>query len=161
MSDAIDRQVAIDAFGGSLCASETESGREYGISFSGVERILKSLPSAQQWIPVTERLPEIMATVLITNGGNSIEFGRLNNDDGWEWLFEAGYDYWAKCPAPEAWMPLPEPWRGDKDEKEDTRTELGCSSKADGRYGQAPKGKSCGSSALPRLPIFRHCESAL
>lgn len=60
--DTISRQAAIEAFRKSLCALETESGREYGISFSGVERILKSLPSDQperkrgKWIynsPVT------------------------------------------------------------------------------------------------------------
>ena len=47
MSDLINRQAAIEAFRKSLCALETESGREYGISFSGVEQTLKSLPSAQ------------------------------------------------------------------------------------------------------------------
>ena len=47
MGDLISRQAAIEVFRKSLCASETESGREYGISFSGVERILKSLPLAQ------------------------------------------------------------------------------------------------------------------
>ena len=50
MSDLISREAAIDAFRKNLCALETESDREYGISFSGVERILKSLPSAQSEI---------------------------------------------------------------------------------------------------------------
>lgn len=43
-TDTISRQMAIDAFRKRLCSSETESG--YWISFSGVERTLKSLPSA-------------------------------------------------------------------------------------------------------------------
>lgn len=53
MDDLISRQAAIDEFRKSLCALEIESGREYGISFNGVERILKSLPSAERkgkWI---------------------------------------------------------------------------------------------------------------
>lgn len=84
------------------------------IRYKMFERVLKTQPTIDpvKWIPVTESLPEKMATVLVTYG-DSIEFGRLN-DNGWEWLFEAGWDYWAKCHAPKAWMPLPMPWRGEE-----------------------------------------------
>ena len=57
-TDTISRQEAIEAFRKRLCSSETESG--YWISFSGVERTLKSLPSAQperkrgKWIDYTD-----------------------------------------------------------------------------------------------------------
>ena len=45
--DLISRQAAIDAFRKELCVEETESCQEYAIGFSGIERVLNDLPSAQ------------------------------------------------------------------------------------------------------------------
>ena len=88
----------------------------------------------QEWIPCSERLPKEGETVLVQFNVKGhcfsweeqryIEFGRISSDredvkgTGWEWLNESGADYW----EPDygnlivAWMPLPEPWKGEEDE---------------------------------------------
>ena len=68
---------------------------------------LKRLPSAQQWIPCSERLPKEDGRYLCTykdifyGDKNFIDFGLF--DDG-QWIVE-----------PLAWMPLPQPWEIDGD----------------------------------------------
>lgn len=54
----------------------------------------------QQWIPVTERLPEENGDYLVTGRQGAVNKRRY--DDG-HW-----YGNWAVV----AWMPLPEPWKG-------------------------------------------------
>ena len=69
--------------------------------------ILKDLPSAQQWIPVTERLPEEDGKYLVC-GNDKIwicRFMCLDGVHGWS------NDAWN--PRVEAWMPLPKPWKGE------------------------------------------------
>lgn len=58
--DLISRQTAIDNL-----ISFLQLDEEYAW---GVRECLNSLPAAQQWIPVTERLPEDERYVLVTNG---------------------------------------------------------------------------------------------
>ena len=106
--DLISRQAAIDEFGLS------EKTRKYGGDHSGygtmmlyeIQDTLESLPSAQQWIPCSERLPEAGEYVL-----------RTIRKFGWH-----GEEYWSVDIGPYntndgsiiAWMPLPEPYRGEE-----------------------------------------------
>lgn len=75
--------------------------------------ILKSLPSAEQrWIPVTERLPDKMGTYLVTldykeHGTGVMSLWFHNEEIGWDLRV---------ADEVTAWMPLPEPWKGEKDE---------------------------------------------
>ena len=63
-----------------------------------------------KWIPVTERLPDTSDTVLITHkGGCSI--GWYN---GRFWERGASTNH-RKLQTVIAWMPLPEPYNGDKE----------------------------------------------
>ena len=68
--------------------------------------IIERIPSAEpQWIPCSERLPDKEGRYLCTyfmSKGNVIDFG---------W-FENGEWYICGCVA---WMPLPEPYRGDSE----------------------------------------------
>ena len=77
------------------------------------------LPSAQQWIPCSERLPYAECgesdTVLTTCGyrdveDTSIRWIRLLYFNGGNWCYPTGETYKAKVYA---WCPLPEPWKGD------------------------------------------------
>lgn len=68
------------------------------------------------WIPCSERLPNKGDVVLITNGNHHIGYGKFRGTD-----FELnGKTYWWwKGNTSEhviAWMPLPEPWKGDEDD---------------------------------------------
>lgn len=68
---------------------------------------INSLPSAQpQWIPVTERLPEVGQWVLCQCRAGIIDVLRLTDDDCWyrksDMIYMSGFVL--------AWMPLPEPY---------------------------------------------------
>ena len=108
-TDWISRQAAID--------------EAYDVVIDGdVFRVVQvetlyGLPSAQQWIPCSERLPEESGRYLVTNAYadnneiNVVDFNYYNAEQGW-WQTD--------CIDPDddeyefnlAWMPLPEPWKG-------------------------------------------------
>lgn len=113
MDDLISRQDAIDEFGLS------EKTRKYGGDHSGygtmmlyeIQDTLESLPSAQQWILCSERLPEKSGRYLVTNtrlGAFEVTWNIFYNGKGEApegWLYEDGTI---------AWMPLPEPYKGEE-----------------------------------------------
>ena len=114
MSDTISRQAAIEVI---------EAGRltkliEAEVAING----LRALPSAQQWIPCSEKLPYAeygeSDTVLTTCGyrdveDTSVRWIRLLYFNGGNWCYPTGETYEAKVYA---WCPLPEPWKGGPDE---------------------------------------------
>jgi len=62
---------------------------------------------ANEWIPVTERLPECNGRYLVTNeawGANEIE---INVWEHGEWYYNT---------KPIAWMSLPKPYKGEQNE---------------------------------------------
>ena len=75
-------------------------------------KLLEALPSAQQWIPISEKLPKVDEEVFISFGhGSPLEIGKYNGKQ-WEYLYESGADYWTE-PFFEvkAWMPLPDRYK--------------------------------------------------
>lgn len=101
MNDPIERQAAIDALYG-ITAYKNQIPL-----FSAVFNIEK-LPSAQRWIPVTERLPEKHSSAIVTDFGY-VTFAYTNNLD--EWMDYDGN----RLKNVTAWMPLPEPYRKEAD----------------------------------------------
>lgn len=65
--------------------------------------------TVQQWIPVTERLPEIGRKCLITNG-EIVKIGWIRPDGVWKTGVRHN-DLWGRFSLypPTHWMPLPEP----------------------------------------------------
>lgn len=116
MNDIIYRRSAIDALGeiGSL---DTEADREYAIE------VFKQLPSAQQWIPCSERLPERGKDVLVTRDYDGrddnnkscryVEVASCYGEDGditW-YSFSDEYKIRPRNHHVVAWIPLPDPYK--------------------------------------------------
>ena len=65
------------------------------------EKVIKSIPSAQQWIPCSERLPDQNGKYLVVGRQKAINILKF---DGGRW-----YGKWGVV----AWMPLPDCYQGD------------------------------------------------
>ena len=72
--------------------------------------MLASKPSAQQWIPVTERLPKVGRTVICQCRADILKLLKL--DSGGDWYQDAEHAYMRGFVI--AWMPLPEPYKGEE-----------------------------------------------
>lgn len=101
MNDLISRQDAIDAIEKldiqeDMCVFEI---------LSHIELVIGTLPSAQQWIPCSERLPEENEVVLTK--------AQFKDDVKMAVSSRIDFNYWTGWGTREinivAWMPLPEP----------------------------------------------------
>lgn len=125
--DLISRQDAIDA------VEEIETRRLKGeldnLTYAPTIKMLQSLPSANQWIPCSERLPEEDTEVLISyrykdgEGDTSnvdidiTSYGQMyfgGNQVGNYKHWRAPFEYFESNYEVIAWMPLPEPWKGER-----------------------------------------------
>ena len=107
MSDLISRQTALDAI--QQRADKVDS--VYSAFWEGLiiaQDIVKNVPSVEperKWIPCSERLPDWDEhrddMVLVCYGNGSVRFDACMNG---EWVHG----------NPIAWMPLPEPYRGEE-----------------------------------------------
>ena len=116
MRDLIDRQAAIDAL---VAEARTVDSHylesERIIHESDAVEVISMLPSAQsktgRWIPCSERLPEEFGEYLVTKkaiGWNCEEY----NSNDIAYFDNEGFH---KADKVIAWMPLPEPWKGEED----------------------------------------------
>ena len=118
MSNPIDRQAAIRLI----------TGYNGVMDKSVAKRLLIQMPSAQRWIPVTERLPEekdagrilkslrirkrseyVLATVEVE--GERMTVSACTYDGKWYWDMKLAFTDYKII----AWMPLPEPYEGGQD----------------------------------------------
>lgn len=115
MNDLISRQAAIDA---------ADRADYTGLAVEDVKKVtdevvkeLKQLPSVQEqrWIPVTERLPNGQEEVIVschdTSGDGSFDYtsSGWTTTDGEYWIVDNEINHFVV-----AWMPLPEPYKGEK-----------------------------------------------
>lgn len=116
-NDLISRQAAIDAieWGKTYLSVFDKDGnvsRPFEVAnnelLNAIDRI-KEIPSAQDWMPVTERLPEKQGYYFVTYEWRSEKF--VDYETGIDW-FRGGE--WVETPRNYkvvAWMPLPEPYK--------------------------------------------------
>lgn len=122
MSDLISRQAALDAI--QQRADRVDS--VYSAFWEGLiiaQDIVENIPSAEpvpKWTPVTEALPEEDMEVLVTvrfDGTQDVKpsvYVETASQIGGTWTSYT--DEWKVSPSKHhviAWMPLPEPWRGE------------------------------------------------
>lgn len=133
VGDTIYRQAAIDALD-VLCQEhrykipgKRETYSEYNEAWQDAleraERAIGSLPSAQQWIPFSERLPEANRVVLLAFSHNAVVGYWIDIlPDGKPIWYAATGNGWATdidCENygyPTAWMPVPDVLGGEEDE---------------------------------------------
>ena len=129
MDDLISRQAAIDALDKRFDSIPMEQTTEILL----LRKDLRNLPSAQpeqRWIPCSERLPEDGQRCIVTTKGrlsysyceiasysnnlykvDEFDFYDKKNTSGF-YNYDSEYGYYENTDVI-AWMPLPEPWRGD------------------------------------------------
>ena len=113
MADLIDRQAAIDALN-VLCQEheyripgKRETYSQYNEAWQDAldraEGTIGLLPSAQQWIPCGADFPKKDGDYLVTTHNGQLA----------RYIFNKGNseEYWTRCVT--AWMPLPEPYKGE------------------------------------------------
>lgn len=109
MKDTIYRQEAIDSVNAYLGLSAVSRTVQ---NMTSIQEILEKLPSAQsEWIPCSERLPEVGQSVLISVGGIYVAEGCLRWDGDW---VQFRWDAIHRKDMVGAWKPLGEPWRGEE-----------------------------------------------
>lgn len=106
MDDLISRQAAKNK------KVYSEERHEYVIPIAEIDW----LPSAQQWIPCSERPPEIDKEVLVTDGEIYWVCSLFESPDIEDGLYqwEDNYGHWHEFETWVAWMPLPEPYKGEE-----------------------------------------------
>lgn len=86
------------------------------VFFSEIGQIIDEAPTVNEWMPVSEKLPNKEELVLVTDN-DSIEFGKLICGlFGDLWLIWLD-DRWDEAMKVTAWMPLPEPYKGETNGK--------------------------------------------
>lgn len=101
--ELIERQAAIDAIRNMCEECDSDYCGECRVGRNDCEKVLEGLPSAQQWIPCSERLPDNDDSVLISNS-HGVTKAWWN---GKFWTSIAVKKYKTVT----AWMPLPEPYQ--------------------------------------------------
>ena len=114
MSDLISRKAAIYAFtwhNGERIPEHDCDNFPVEVPIKTVKKILNELPSAQQWIPCSERLPKVRTDVILQFKDNMC-VGFLSHGD---WNINSGGGYYTGVTKseeqPVAWMPLPEKYK--------------------------------------------------
>lgn len=83
-----------------------------------LEIVFESADKTAEWISVRKQKPEDYEEVIATvryDYKNKQEYEvvtgvRYSKEDGWEWAYEAGSDYWESINGVVAWQPLPKPY---------------------------------------------------
>ena len=114
MSDLIKREDAIKAI--EELRKEPHwlhDGDDYRVcGLSEAEDAIERLPSADRWIPCSERLPQIGQKVLASTKKTvftQVFKGYYSDPTRWAWENNS-------VKRIEAWQPLPKPWKGADDE---------------------------------------------
>lgn len=108
MDDLISRQAVLEATSAKLKITGKENAETVYEYIKKLCGDIKAIPSAQKWIPCSERLPEEYVQVLCYQPKvmeDDIWIGYLNENQ--RWVKSTGFEQITNPVT--AWMPLPEP----------------------------------------------------
>lgn len=82
--------------------------------YSAADKLLPIIEEAEKdgWIPCSEGLPEKDVNVLVCDDSDNLFVYSLTYY-GDEYMWEDDYGYWIPSEVVTAWMPLPEPYKGE------------------------------------------------
>lgn len=135
----ISRQAAIDTIEntdwyhlnakGEMVSGANSDGHQAWYKADDIYKVLEELPSAQRWIPVSERLPEANGRYLATRGLNACgamwnrvylinysDLMGLKSERIW-WNGNVGKSDFERIDDVIAWMPIPKPYKEEDDGK--------------------------------------------
>lgn len=122
MSDLISREALLEKLEEHIEYADYDYYHEepfINLSWEMVENIVGTVPSVQQWIPCSERLPKCNGCYLVWRPhffGGEIGMPAICYFDGQDtWHDSYGVDFTRILNAKDviAWMPLPEPYKGE------------------------------------------------
>ena len=108
----MSRYIDADALMEDICSLyRDEDHIDYNVAIADALNVIDEQPTVDipQWIPCSERLPEENGRYLVTNSA----WGAMKVD--WNAWMDGAWLY--PNTKPIAWMPLPEPWKGEADEQ--------------------------------------------
>lgn len=122
MSDLIDKQkiLATLDFADKALTDEVRTVENFKALLTECIKVLPSVENKEEWIPVSERLPEVREWYLAVFKEKDTNFHLIprvadyigHGENKWRWINEEGipqeYLDLLECVA---WMPLPEPYR--------------------------------------------------
>lgn len=84
----------------------------------GIERLADEICAIDpvKWVPVIEGLPEEGKQVLVCDDFGEIYIAEYETFSDGEWRWRESMEY-RSLYGIVAWMPLPEPWKGEEDER--------------------------------------------
>lgn len=112
--DTISRQQAIATAVSAAIDWHRLANPQYSIAYI-IGEAIRALPSPQQWIPTSERLPKDDTEVIVscTDDSGDNEFSYVTTGWHYKGLWVVNND---RCYFVKAWQPLPErPWKGEED----------------------------------------------
>jgi len=128
MSDLINRQDAIDS-ADEIIKRDTSGNNAVVEAMKAWKAYVGNLPSANQWILCSERLPQENGRYLVTRGLNACgslwnrvyivnysDLMGLKKEKIW-WDGNVGKSDFQTYEDVLAWQPLPETWKGEADDK--------------------------------------------
>ena len=86
---------------------------------SGVYRehkLVLELLKQTEWTPIKQGLPKEKEIVIASTEYGVYPEARFTKENGWEWAYESGADYWETLECVQAWMPLPKPYKTESKE---------------------------------------------